>query len=496
MSRTLVALAALAALAVLVAPAGRALAQDRTTEPVALEPFTLEVFDGRKAEVELGHLTVPETRGAATGRTVRLAFVRLRARAAHPGPPIVFLAGGPGVPATIMGRIPPYYDLFDKLRDVADVVLLDQRGCGMSEPALDCPADAATPADVLASEERARSYVVSRASACLDAWRAKGVDVAAYTTDASADDLDDLRHALGAERLSLLALSYGTELGLAYLRRHGDTVGRVVLAATRGPDEALLLPSTLDLQLKKLSRLVAADPTMGKLVPDLEGLLRRVLDEADAKPLVVTVKDRHSGAPAEVHVGRFALRALVQGDLGDARAFARLPLLLYTVSRGDLSLLTPRIEGMLNGIGSASAMNIGMNCSYGSPASRLERVRVEAATSVLGDVMNFSWPEICETVVHRDARRAATPPLWCTAPTLFLSGTLDSTTPPQQAEAIRWGFPNAAHIVVENAGHETLPLDEVQTVVLDFFKGDDVSGRAVRLPPPRFVGPEEKTGRE
>jgi pimeloyl-ACP methyl ester carboxylesterase len=72
-------------------------------------------------------------------------------------------------------------------------------------------------------------------------------------------------------------------------------------------------------------------------------------------------------------------------------------------------------------------------------------------------------------------------------PTLFISGTLDANTPPFQAEQARWGFLDSEHLVVENAGHESmLPHPEVQAVILDFLRGADVSGRSVSLPSPKF----------
>jgi pimeloyl-ACP methyl ester carboxylesterase len=74
-------------------------------------------------------------------------------------------------------------------------------------------------------------------------------------------------------------------------------------------------------------------------------------------------------------------------------------------------------------------------------------------------------------------------------PTLFISGTLDTNTPPYEAEEIRWGFPNSFHLVIENGGHETLPSGEVQSVVVDFFKGINVNKRSVHFDPPDFVSP-------
>jgi fermentation-respiration switch protein FrsA (DUF1100 family) len=78
-----------------------------------------------------------------------------------------------------------------------------------------------------------------------------------------------------------------------------------------------------------------------------------------------------------------------------------------------------------------------------------------------------------------------------TLPALFLSGTLDTNTPPFHAEEVRWGFPNSTHLIIENSGHEMLPSPEVQAVIVDFFKGADVSNRNVSFPRPRFVSVEE-----
>ena len=56
---------------------------------------------------------------------------------------------------------------------------------------------------------------------------------------------------------------------------------------------------------------------------------------------------------------------------------------------------------------------------------------------------------------------------------------------------MRWGFPDSTHLVVENGGHETLPSEEVQAVVIDFFKGANVRGRVVSFAPPEFLSVEE-----
>jgi len=119
-----------------------AYSQEPQSGAAAFTPYTLATFDGQSHPAELGHLQVPESRRRHSKRLIQIAFIRLKSSAPQPGAPIIFLAGGPGVPTTGMARVPVYYDLFEKLRQNADVILLDQRGTGMSSPNLnDCPTD-------------------------------------------------------------------------------------------------------------------------------------------------------------------------------------------------------------------------------------------------------------------------------------------------------------------------------------------------------------------
>jgi hypothetical protein len=63
---------------------------------------------------------------------------------------------------------------------------------------------------------------------------------------------------------------------------------------------------------------------------------------------------------------------------------------------------------------------------------------------------------------------------------------LDSITPASQADELRREFPNSTHLLIENGGHETLPSEEVQTIVGEFFRGQDVSKRNVKFAQPKF----------
>src|SRR4028118_284013 len=119
---------------------------------LVIEPYAFKTYAGKEISAELGKLWVRENRNNQSKRLIQLAFVRLKSTVTKPGSPIVFLAGGPGAPGIGMGRVPVYFSLFDKLREVADVILLDQRGLGMSSPSLDCPVTP-VPTDVFESAD-------------------------------------------------------------------------------------------------------------------------------------------------------------------------------------------------------------------------------------------------------------------------------------------------------------------------------------------------------
>jgi pimeloyl-ACP methyl ester carboxylesterase len=457
---------------------------------LAVEPYAFRTFDGNEVPAELGKLWVRENRTGPSSRLIQLAFVRLKSTAERPRSPIVFLAGGPGAPGIGMGRVPVYFRLFQQLRTVSDVILVDQRGLGMSSPALDCPATP-VPADVFASSANWLSVITRKSRACAEEWRARGVDVAAYTNDASADDLDELRKALGAERISLIGHSYGTLLAQAAVRRHGKYLDRVVFAGTEGPDHLVALPGVWDALVRKLSYFASEDASVNQLVPDLEALFRRVLEKLERQPRTLAVTDPETKATVDITVGAIGLQWLMRHSMSDARTYTRLPALLYTIDQGDDLLLTRYLAPLHHDFQGRSPMANAVDCSIGWSAARMAAAGKETPGALFSNVNLQRTTGICQAVGVMTNDPASQPRLFSRIPALFVSGTLDANTPPFQAEEVRWGFPDSTHLIVENGGHETLPSAEVQSVVVDFFKGVDVRGRAVWLARPDFLSVEE-----
>lgn len=460
---------------------------ERKDGDLKFEPFTIP-FQGLNVAAELGRLVVRENRSNPKTNLIELAFVRLKSTAAKPGYPVVYLDGGPGSSAINIARVPDYMRAFEKLREAGDVILLDQRGVGRSKPSLTRLSTESLPLDVFANNDSALRALKERAAAAATYFRSQGVDIQAYNTIESAHDVDDLRKALGAEKLNLVGFSYGTHLGLACIRYHGPNLNRVVLIGTEGPDHTNKLPSTSDASLKRLAKLAASAPELEGKVPDLVAMLREVLTRFEKQPVTVQITDQRTKKPVEVKVDKGGLQFLIMRDLGDTNDLPIFPAWFYTMHQGDYSILSRFVERRYNQFGGGvSLMTVVMDASSGTSKARTAKIEEEAKTALLGEMVNFPFPGIDEAVGNPDLGDKFRSPIHTSVPTLFISGTLDNNTPSFQADEVRRTFQKSTHLVVENAGHESMLVDaRVQQAMVDYLRGGDVSKTKIALPPLKF----------
>ena len=250
--------------------------------PAAARTFPTEL------RVDCGTLVVPESRAQPGGREVRLAVAIMRSRAAKPAPdPILFIQGGPAAGAIVPELVTPYFWPFLASRDV---ILLDQRGTGYSEPSLACPELDRVAAHAYPNLP-ARPEYLAGVRACKERLTGEGIDLAAYTDADSAADIRDLRAALSVEEWNLLALSAGGGLALTTMRLYPEGIRSVVFDSAWsnrtiwGPNFWLNADRYLSLLFKQCADqpdCAAAYPTLPQ---DFDELTRRL----DANPLSVTV---------------------------------------------------------------------------------------------------------------------------------------------------------------------------------------------------------------
>lgn len=420
-------------------------------DALTLFPHLIQGDDGAQVAGEWGRLRVPEVRGKAGSREIEIAFLRLKTGSSAPKAPVIYLAGGPGS-SGIAGGL-KRLSRFRRWTQDRDVILLDQRGVNHSRPNLTHPFGIDLPLDEPGTREDFIAAHRDSAAQAIDFWTARGVDPTGYTTAESADDVDDLRRALGYDRISPVGYSYGSHLCLSVIRRHGAALDRAIVGGAEGPDHTYKLPSAVDRALAELGRVLRLDPRWVPVMPDLSALLGDLLARLRRSPQRVTVKDRR-GAEFEIMVGAWDLQMAVADTMGATPALKALPARLVSMSRGDWRWLGETALARRRKPG-GNLMSVVMDlASHASPA-RLARIRDEAAHALLGDAINLPFPDIGDGLLLPDLGEDFRGPLSSDVPVLMHLGTLDGRTPVSNADELLPGFKTGYRLVVGNGSHDT-----------------------------------------
>lgn len=474
----------------LILPSGGGSAQE-----LVLEPYTFVSQAGDSVQAEWGRLTVPAIRGRPEAGTLELSFVRFPTTSPDPGPPILYLSGGPGSSGIGAAR-GPRFPLFMAMRELGDVITLDQRGANASNPVGDeqdeCEVYLPRPLDRPLDNDTLVELSLEAASQCADRWRKMGIVLEAYNTVENASDIADLSRALGAPRVRLWAISYGTHLALTLLRSHPEVIDRVILAGTEGPDHTVKLPEISERQLHSLQALARADSELAARFPDVVELVESVLERLEREPVTLEFEPPDGGEGTQVVVGAPELRRLTISLLRDPYNMVAVPSLYARVAGGDFSDFpaSPRVRFEYESMPEA------MDAASGMSAERMARFRSQDETTLLGGGSHLDAALMADALSVPDLGDDFRAAVETDVPALFISGTLDGRTPVANAEEVMEGFSDARHLVIENAGHSNalfLSSPEILPAMLDFMRGRPAEDRHLVVSPPTFAGLPDPT---
>ena len=456
-------------------------------EPARLEPYEFENSQGEKVDAEWGTFEVPLKHDETNGETITLTFVRFKSTNPEPGHPIVYLAGGPGGSGigTAKGR---RFPLFMALRQVADVIAFDQRGTGASNIIPPCTEDQ-FPIDRPLVLEEALAFEKRNAEKCRELWREKGVDLSPYNTWESAADLDDLRSALGAEKLNLWGISYGTHLAFAAMKRMGGRIDRGVLASSEGPDHTVKLPAWSDAYFHRVEQVLLADPEAREKYPDFISAMRRVLEKLEKEPVKVTLNMGEGKEPLTLTIGKEPIQLLTSFFLVKNPSNVKsLPAIYKELDEGRFErVATAFYQHLLSRPGTNSGMPQAMDAASGISPARMALFKIQAERALIGGMLNYPFPYLFDSAGVPDLGEGFRENVRTSIPTLFLNGTLDGRTFPEETWELMRGFENGMQIIVENAGHDLfMSSPEVGEAVVRFFKGEGVKKTLIHIPPPKF----------
>ncbi|MBZ4418066.1 alpha/beta hydrolase [Myxococcus sp. RHSTA-1-4] len=434
---------------------------------LALAPCRLE---GLASQAQCGTYEVFEDRAAKSGRKIPLRVVVVPALAAQPEPdPLVLLAGGPGQAAS---RVQVLLAL-ERIRRKRDIVLVDQRGTGDSNP-LECephPLEAGLAArfDDTGAAERVRR--------CREGWAA---DVRHYTTPIAMDDLDEVRAALGYEKVNLWGVSYGTRAALVYMRQHPERVRTAILDGVAPMSLYLPLNAPHDGQqaLEKLLAHCGKDAACAKAYPDLRPRTEALLARLEAEPARVRVPHPRTGVPEDLVLSRRAFLSELFSLLYSPEVASLVPLMLDRAERGEWAPFVALSVGLLEGQRSTVSHGLyyAVVCAEDAPSFDRAAVEREAKGTWFGPDMGLETLSVCEGWPRATLPPGYREPVVSDVPTLLLSGELDPVTPPAWAEEAKRTLSRSLHVVVPGVGHNTVGADCARTLMGELLERGSVEG--------------------
>jgi pimeloyl-ACP methyl ester carboxylesterase len=396
-----------------------------------------------------GSITVPLDHTGGTPGTLPLAYARIPATGVRTGT-IVVLTGGPGQPA--IAQTKGYRGVLRGPRWNHDLVLVDQRGSGGSG-AVNC-----SPAEV------------HDGAACAAKL---GVRRAIFTTYETVSDIEDLRVALGVERLTLLGVSYGTKVAEEYARRFPDHTAALVLDSPVYPGG----PSLLNLEwTRSYARVLRALCTGAcrRTVGDPMAALARAFARWRKGPVRGPLVGQDGQVRAEAVTEARLLQTLQGSDLQSILR-AQLPAAFASLARGDAA---PFIHAIFyfppdSGITTESntARLLATDCIEGElpwapesrPETRTKSLQAHLATLGLSPFGLFgNGAGVEASLVPPCLRWPATPkPPPAPAavpdvPVLVLSGRDDLRTPLEDARRVAAQYPRATVLDLAGYGHAIL----------------------------------------
>jgi pimeloyl-ACP methyl ester carboxylesterase len=408
--------------------------------------------------------------------------------------PVIYFSGGPGDAG--LQSSAAWNEI--GLARTRDVITFDQRGTGASTPSLECPeSDEATLHSFETALPPAQEAVPIKAAlqACRARLIAAGVDLDTYNTPTVADDVADIRTALGIRSWNLLGISYGTTVALEMLRRHADGVRSVLLDSVYPPD-AQFGSATFNEADRAFNVLVdgcTKDPKCKQNHPDLRGELTRAVQRLNAKPrrLDIRLKDR-------VLKGNFTGTDLIAGlfnAMYDSDLIPLIPSFIKAVANGNVSILdSVASEGLRSLTSGADAQTFSVECADRQRLIDMNGLQAQIDAHPLYGVITAvrPLPQMCP-----DWKVASVDPAFNTllptkVPTLVYGDEYDPITPPAGSERTARALgPAATYVWFPGLGHSALRARpcglQIYQAFLDHPGAPLDTSCAAALGPPKFA---------
>jgi pimeloyl-ACP methyl ester carboxylesterase len=414
---------------------------------LSLHPCQLPGIQG---DVRCGTYEVFEDRSTKSGRTIKLKIVVLKSLGAKPAPDAVFpLHGGPGAPAT--GLVELAKGVLGTVRQDHDLVFVDQRGTGGSNP-LTC--------DVADDAKDLTSFFgdilpPDKVRACREKLQ-EHADLRLYTTPIAMDDLDEVRAALGYNKIDLVGLSYGTIASQVYMRQHPEHVRSAFLVGVVTPNmkQPLLFPRSAQHAMDLLFADCSADETCHSAFPRLQEEFGAVLSRFNNGPPTVEMIDPVSKKRVQVKLSRSRFVEGIRLAMYSTDSQQFVPKIIHQAYENDYVPFEVAAVHLSPGAEVSRGVYFTITCSEGVPFITAKELVDETQNTYVG-------PERVERHITacKDWPKGNIPPSYIELvksdlPVLMISGEVDGSSPTWFGENALKLLPNGRQLKIRYLGHQ------------------------------------------
>jgi pimeloyl-ACP methyl ester carboxylesterase len=350
-----------------------------------------------------------------------------------------------------------------KIRVRRDLVFLDQRGTGGSNP-LNC--DLFNPSDL--QSYFGDYFPLADVRKCREQLEPKA-DLKLYTTSIAMDDLEEVRAGLGYNQINLYGTSYGTRAAQEYLKRHSKHVRAVVMHGVSPSGQFMPrdFPQHTERALNGILDECAADAACQAAFPNLRAEVKTVLERLLQGNVAAEVKNPKTGTPTKIQLSRDLAAEAIRYMLYTPGAASRIPLYVHLAAQGNYSPLAEfalsfrqRFAGGSNGNG----MYLSVTCAEDLPWIKPGEGERNAAQTFLGDYRLRHQRAACELWPRASIPKSFSEPARAQVPTLILTGQWDPVTPPAYGELAAKYLPSSLNLVVPHGGHGFGGLDGLDCI--------------------------------
>lgn len=402
------------------------------------------------ATIQCASLTVPEDRKQPTGKTIKLHVAIIKSSSNNPqAEPVLLLSSSPSPFLRYAGQLSYAFPGFYQTRDM---ILMDQRGVGASEPNLDCPelTDLYYAGfDLLPFSKEMAAKTQDANSACHDRLAKSGINLSAYTSQASAADFEDLRQALGIQKWSIYSIGYGARLASILMRDYPQGISDVIMDSPvpEGTSVYLNQAAYSEQALDRVFQRCAGDALCQAAYPNLKNVFLEDIDQLNLHPAEVSAHDLESGKDYTFRVdgNRLISQTLAVIDQARSNTLPILPKMIYQVKDGKYDELSTYL-GMVSYLepvsGGMQAMVYCLDDAHSTTQAEINASNAGATTALAqyyeaANQINFSSCQIWDTNQSPSGKASASfgQPVSSSIPTLILVGDFSVSTP------TNWGLP-------------------------------------------------------